>query len=38
MSEEPESAVVGPWAKEKLDILEGYLNYYTKRLKNQAQW
>lgn len=38
MSQEPESAVVGPWAKEKLDILERYLEYYTKRLKNQTQW
>lgn len=33
-----ESAVVGPWAKEKLDALERYLDYYTKRLKNQKQW
>jgi len=29
---------VGPWAKEKLDALERYLDYYTKRLKNQTHW
>jgi three-Cys-motif partner protein len=28
-------ASVGPWAKEKLDSLEQYLEYYTTRLKNQ---
>src|SRR5438309_1595055 len=28
-------AVVGPWAKEKLDALERYLDFYTKVLKNQ---
>jgi three-Cys-motif partner protein len=26
---------VGPWAKEKLDALEAYLEFYTKVLKNQ---
>ncbi len=26
--------VVGPWAKEKLNALQRYLNYYTKVLKN----
>jgi three-Cys-motif partner protein len=31
-------AEVGPWANEKLDALENYLDYYTKRLKNQSQW
>jgi len=36
MSErEPRPAEVGPWAKEKLAALERYLDYYTKRLKNQ---
>jgi three-Cys-motif partner protein len=28
-------AVVGPWAKDKLDALQRYLDYYTKVLKNQ---
>jgi three-Cys-motif partner protein len=28
-------AVVGPWAKEKLNALQRYLDYYTKVLKNQ---
>jgi three-Cys-motif partner protein len=28
-------AVVGPWAKDKLDALRRYLDYYTKVLKNQ---
>lgn len=31
----PDPAVVGPWAKEKLDALRRYLDYYTKVLKNQ---
>ena len=34
MSERPPDAV-GPWAKEKLDALGRYLDYYTKVLKNQ---
>jgi three-Cys-motif partner protein len=34
MSVQPPDAV-GPWAKEKLDALERYLDYYTKVLKNQ---
>ena len=29
---------VGPWAKEKLDALRQYLDYYTKVLKNQGHW
>lgn len=32
------AAEVGPWANEKLYALEGYLDYYTKRLKKQPQW
>jgi three-Cys-motif partner protein len=28
-------AIVGPWAKEKLNALQRYLDYYTKVLKNQ---
>lgn len=31
----PDIAVVGPWAKEKLDALGRYLDFYTKVLKNQ---
>src|SRR5574337_1026431 len=27
--------VVGPWAREKLDALQRYLDFYTKVLKNQ---
>ncbi len=29
-------AVVGPWAKEKLDALGRYLDFYSKVLKNQS--
>ncbi len=29
---------VGPWAREKLDALGQYLNFYTKVLKNQGHW
>ena len=28
-------AIVGPWAKEKLEALQRYLDFYTKVLKNQ---
>ena len=31
-----ELAEVGPWAKEKLDALARYLDFYTKVLKNQS--
>lgn len=31
----PDVAVVGPWAKEKLEALERYLDFYTKVLKKQ---
>lgn len=31
----PDIAIVGPWAKEKLDALSRYLDFYTKVLKNQ---
>jgi three-Cys-motif partner protein len=31
----PEMPVVGPWAREKLDALTRYLDFYTKVLKNQ---
>jgi three-Cys-motif partner protein len=29
---------VGPWAREKLDALRQYLNFYTTVLKNQGHW
>jgi three-Cys-motif partner protein len=29
---------VGPWAKEKLDALRQYLEFYTRVLKNQRSW
>jgi three-Cys-motif partner protein len=29
---------VGPWAKEKLEALGEYLEFYTKVLKNQGHW
>lgn len=32
----PAEAEVGPWASEKLDALERYLDYYTKVLKNKG--
>lgn len=31
-------ATVGPWAKEKLEALGQYLNFYTTVLKNQGHW
>jgi three-Cys-motif partner protein len=37
MSKRPKAGV-GPWAKEKLDALGEYLNFYTKVLKNQSHW
>lgn len=35
MTRSPKPAEVGPWAKEKLEALGRYLDYYTKVLKNQ---
>jgi three-Cys-motif partner protein len=35
MTKATKPAEVGPWAKEKLEALERYLNYYTTVLKNQ---
>lgn len=35
MTRSPKPAEVGPWAKEKLEALAQYLNYYTTVLKNQ---
>jgi three-Cys-motif partner protein len=38
MTKKPKDAGVGPWAKEKLDALGQYLNFYTTVLKNQGHW
>ncbi len=38
MTEDSPEAEVGPWAVEKLDALQRYLDYFTTVLKNQHQW
>ena len=38
MTKRPRDNSVGPWAKEKLDALGQYLNFYTTVLKNQSHW
>jgi len=38
MTKKPNRRSVGPWAKEKLDALRQYLEYYTRVLKNQRHW
>jgi three-Cys-motif partner protein len=38
MSNKKKDSSVGPWAKEKLDALREYLNFYTTVLKNQGRW
>ncbi len=38
MSKPPRDGSVGPWAREKLDALGQYLDFYTKVLKNQRSW
>jgi three-Cys-motif partner protein len=38
MTDRPSSAVVGIWARDKLDALGEYLNYYTTALKKQIHW
>jgi three-Cys-motif partner protein len=38
MTKNPKDASVGPWAREKLDALGQYLNFYTTVLKNQRHW
>lgn len=38
MSKRPRDNTVGPWAVEKLGILEQGLNYWTTRLKYQGHW
>jgi len=38
MTRRPKDDTVGPWAKEKLDALGQYLNFYTTVLKKQGHW
>jgi three-Cys-motif partner protein len=38
MTRKPKDAGVVPWAREKLDALGQYLNFYTTVLKNQGHW
>ncbi len=38
MSQGIADGTVGPWAREKLDALGLYLDFYTKVLKNQGAW
>jgi|SRR5690242_15261038 len=38
MTKRPTDIAVGPWAKEKLEALPQYLDYYTTVLKNQRHW
>lgn len=38
MSQGIADGTVGPWAREKLDALGAYLDFYTKVLKNQGTW
>lgn len=33
-----EPPIVGPWAREKLEALGAYLDFYTTALKNQGSW
>jgi three-Cys-motif partner protein len=38
MSYAGQAPTVGPWAREKLDALGAYLNFYTTALKHQGSW
>jgi len=38
MTKKPQTGDVGPWAKEKLDALRQYLEFYTRVLKYQQSW
>jgi three-Cys-motif partner protein len=38
MTKKPKDNTVGPWAREKLDALSQYLNFYTTVLKKQGHW
>jgi hypothetical protein len=38
MTKRPKDDSVGPWAREKLNALGQYLNFYTTVLKKQRHW
>ncbi len=38
MSKRPDESTVGPWARDKLESLGQYLDFFTKVLKNQRHW
>lgn len=38
MTKKKKDNTVGPWAREKLDALRQYLNFYTTVLKKQGHW
>jgi len=38
MTKKPKDNTVGPWAREKLEALGQYLNFYTTVLKRQSHW
>ncbi len=38
MSKKQKDNTVGPWAREKLEALRQYLNFYTTDLKKQGHW
>jgi len=38
MTKKPKDSSVGPWAKEKLDALSRYLDFYTTVPKKQGHW
>src|ERR1700731_3279486 len=38
MTKRPRDHEVGPWAKQKLDALRQYLEFYTRVLKYQGSW
>ena len=38
MTKRPKDNTVGPWAKQKLEALGQYLNFYTTVLKKQSHW
>jgi three-Cys-motif partner protein len=38
VTRDPDDNTVGPWARDKLDSLSQYLDFFTKVLKNQRHW
>ena len=38
MTKKPKDSTVGPWAREKLEALRQYLDFYTTVLKKQGHW